>query len=131
MKTLILTLLVMIQVSLSAQTIPVSARFLREEYRLFIYGKNSAVGLHGSPTDRTDQIFSVKGTRDSVYTFQSLALRFVCDVKNNTADVYFDKQLDDTYVIRFWDCYNYFVVEFPKAHATYYFYRIYAPDKSW
>ena len=131
MKTLILTLLVTIQVSLSAQTIPVSARFLREEYRLFIYGRNSAIGTHGSPVDRTDQIFTARHGEDSLYILQSKALRFVCDVKKSTVDVYFNKQYDDTYIMHFTDCYSYFVVEFVNTRATYFFYRIYAPDKSW
>ena len=121
----------MIQVSLSAQKIPVTVRFLREEYRLFIYGSNPTVGLPGGPTDRTDQIFTVRATLDSVYTIQSPALRFVCNVKKSTTEVYFDSQYDDTYIMRFTDCYSYFVVEFLGTHTTYFFYRIYAPDKSW
>ena len=131
MKALIVTLLVMIQVSLNAQSIPVTARFVREEYRLFIYGRNTVRTHPATAVDKTDQIYYAKHLGDSVFVFESKALKFVCNTKKHTAEVYFDKHYDDTYPINLWDCYSYFVVEFPQAKATYYFYRLYAADRAW
>jgi len=123
MKTLVASLAILIQVSLYSQTIPSSKRFLGEEYRLFL----SDAGLNNN---QTDQIYTVDLV-DNVYVIESNAMKFVCDLKANTAEFYFDNQYETTYNIRFWDCYSFFVIEIPSAKTTYYFFRIYSLDKAW
>jgi len=125
MKILIALLAILIPISLYSQTVPVSKRFLGEEYRLFL----PKIELS---TNKTDQIFTVNLVEsEGVYVIESNAMKFVCDLKTSTAEVYFDNQYDDIYLIKFWDCYSFFVIEIPLAKTTYHFFRIYSLDKAW
>ena len=132
MKTLIALLAILIQVSLHSQTVPVSKRFLGEEYRLFLPGREAIGPLFKASTDRTDQIFTINLDEvNNVYIIESQAIKFVCHPKKNSAELYFDNQYEGEYLICFWDCYSYFVVTMPSSNTTYYFYRIYSLDKAW
>ena len=129
MKTLIASLAILIQVSLHSQTVPVSKRFLGEEYRLFIPGHNNTAvdSLY-----RTDQLYKIKLIEEEdTYVIQNNALKFICDLRTGTAEVYFDGILDGKYAIRFWDSYNFFVIKFPIARTSYHFFRVYSPNKVW
>ena len=129
MKTLLVLLALLIKVSLYSQYVPISQRFKNEEYRLFIPGHSCMVvdSLY-----RTDQLYKIKLIEEEdTYVIQNNALKFICDLRTGTAEVYFDGILDGKYAIRFWDSYNFFVIKFPIARTSYHFFRVYSPNKVW
>ena len=129
MKILTVLLALLIKVSLYSQYVPISQRFKNEEYRLFIPGRSiTAV----DSLYRTDQLYKIKLIEEEdTYVIQNNALKFVCDLRTGTAEVYFDGKLDSKYAIKFWDSYNFFVIRFPLARTSYHFFRVYSPDKVW
>ena len=129
MKTLLVLLALLIKVSLFSQSVPISQRFKNEEYRLFIHSPYSQDLFS---LNRTDQIYTVDLLKDQdVYIIKNSALKFICDFKTGVAEMYFDGVLDGVYSIKFWDSYNFFVIQIPIAKTSYNFFRIYSPDKTW
>ncbi len=98
MKILTVLLALLIKVSLYSQYIPINKRFNQEEYRLFIPGHSRMVvdSLY-----RTDQLYKIKLIEEEdIYIIQNNALKFVCDLRTGTAEVYFDGKLDSKYAIK-------------------------------
>jgi hypothetical protein len=129
MKTMLVLLALLIKVSLYSQFTPVNQRFKNEEYRLFIPGHSHIIidSLY-----RTDQLYKIKLIEEEdIYIIQNNALKFICDLKTGTAEVYFDGKSEGEYAIKFWDSYNFFVIRIPLARTSYHFFRVYSPDKVW
>jgi len=129
MKILTVLLALLIKVSLYSQYVPISQRFKNEEYRLFIPGHSHMVvdSLY-----RTDQLYKIKLIEEEdTYVIQNNALKFICNLRTGTAEVYFDGIFDGKYAIKFWDSYNFFVIKFPIARTSYHFFRVYSPNKVW
>ena len=129
MKILTVLLALLIKVSLYSQYIPISQRFKNEEYRLFIPGHSHIVvdSLY-----RTDQLYKIKLIEEEdIYIIQNNALKFICDLNSGTTEVFFNGELEGKYATRFWDCFNFYVIDIPKFRVSYHFFRIYSPNKTW
>ncbi len=132
MKTLLVLLALLIKVSLYSQFTPINQRFKNEEYRLFLPGPNTEVTNIGASLSRTDQIYKIDLIEDKdIYIIQNNALKFVCDLNSGTTEVFFNGVLEGKYATRFWDCFNFYVIDIPKFRVSYHFFRIYSPDKTW
>jgi len=133
MKTLFVLLALLIQVSLFSQNVFINQRFRNEEYRLFLPGPNPDL-LTPIETSlyRTDQIYKISLIEDQdVYVIENNSLKFICDFKTGLTEIYFNGVLEGKYASKFWDCYNFYVIDLPKFHTSYHFFRIYSPDKTW
>jgi hypothetical protein len=129
MKTMLVLLALLIKVSLYSQFTPVSQRFKNEEYRLFLPGHSRIVI---DSLSRTDQLYKIDLIEEEdIYIIQNNALKFICDLKTGTAEVYFDGGFEGEYAIKFWDSYNFFVIRIPLARASYHFFRVYSLNKIW
>ena len=132
MKTLLVLLALLIKVSLYSQSTFINQRFKNEEYRLFLPGPNTEVTNIGVSLSRTDQIYKVDLIEDKdIYIIQNNALKFICDLNSGTTEVFFNGELEGKYATRFWDCFNFYVIDIPKFRVSYHFFRIYSPDKTW
>lgn len=132
MKTLLVLLALLIKVSLYSQSTFLNQRFKNEEYRLFLPGSNSEETNLNASLSRTDQIYKIDLIEDKdIYIIQNNALKFICDLNSGIAEVYFNGVLEGKYIIIFWDCFNFYVINIPKFKTSYHFFRIYSPDKTW
>ena len=132
MKILTVLLALLIKVSLYSQSTFINQRFKNEEYRLFLPGPSTEMTNIGSSLSRTDQIYKIDLIEDKdIYIIQNNALKFICDLNSGSAEVYFNGELEGKYAIKFWDCFNFYIISIPKFGVSYHFFRIYSPDKTW
>ena len=102
--------------------------FSQKEYRLFLCGDSKGKAIGQNTLTRTEQFYEVIKT-DSAIVIKNLALTLV-NGKNWTS-IYFNGKYEDTYVTEFFDCYNYYIIDFTQTGSCYFFFEVHAVDKSY
>jgi hypothetical protein len=102
--------------------------FSQKEYRLFVCGDSKGKPIGENVLTRTDQLYEIMKT-DSGIVIKNPALTLV-NGKNWTS-IYFNGEYEDTYPTEFFDCSNYYVIDFTQTGSCYFFFEVHAVDKSY